>query len=746
MLSDEPEGNKEPPELPQEQDEDNLMAISVQAISGSECKGTIRLQGWLQKRQVLMLVDSGSTHSFINAELAKNMEGAQPLGKEVQVRVADGSVLQCASVIPNCTWWIQGCSFHSDLRVLQLGSYDVILGMDWLSMHSPMEVDWVRKSMSFEYQGLPIHLQGVSAVTNQCNEISYDQLRGMTRRNSISVVLQLCTVEETPEAPVPQAVRPLIEQFSDLFEEPTSLPPRRACDHAIPLLPGAQPVNLRPYRYLPALKDELERQVAEMLKNGVIRHSNSAYSSPALLIKKKDGTWRVCIDYRRLNASSVKTKYPMPIIEELLDELHGASWFSKLDLRAGYHQIRLARGEEHKTAFQTHRGHSEYLVMSFGLTGAPATFLSAMNQTLAPLLRKCVLVFFDDILVYSATLDEHIHHLSQVLQLLRQHDWKVKLSKCAFGQRSLSYLGHVISDQGVSTDNSKIEAIKNWIQPTTPKQLRGFLGLAGYYRKFVRNFGIISKPLTDLLRKGSIFTWSASAEEAFQHLKQALASAPVLAMPDFSKPFVVETDASDVGVGAVLSQSSHPLAFISRALGPKSKGLSTYEKEFVAIILAVDHWRPYLQTSEFIIKTDHRSLTHLDDQRLHTPWQQKAFTKLLGLNYRICYRKGQDNRVADALSRCRYPAQPTLATISSSQPAWLDEVIKSYATDAQAVKLLQELSVKKEQEGAFQLYQGIIRHHGRVWLGNSSALHQRVLQALHDSATGGHSGFPVTYR
>lgn len=417
-----------------------------------------------------------------------------------------------------------------------------------------------------------------------------------------------------------------------------------------------------------------------------------------------------------------------------------------IDLRAGYHQIRLARGEEHKTAFQTHRGHSEYLVMSFGLTGAPATFLSAMNQTLAPLLRKCVLVFFDDILVYSATLDEHIHHLSQVLQLLRQHDWKVKLSKCAFGQRSLSYLGHVISDQGVSTDNSKIEAIKNWIQPTTPKQLRGFLGLAGYYRKFVRNFGIISKPLTDLLRKGSIFTWSASAEEAFQHLKQALASAPVLAMPDFSKPFVVETDASDVGVGAVLSQSSHPLAFISRALGPKSKGLSTYEKEFVAIILAVDHWRPYLQTSEFIIKTDHRSLTHLDDQRLHTPWQQKAFTKLLGLNYRICYRKGQDNRVADALSRCRYPAQPTLATISSSQPAWLDEVIKSYATDAQAVKLLQELSVKKEQEGAFQLYQGIIRHHGRVWLGNSSALHQRVLQALHDSATGGHSGFPVTYR
>jgi hypothetical protein len=200
-------------------------------------------------------------------------------------------------------------------------------------------------------------------------------------------------------------------------------------------------------------------------------------------------------------------------------------------------------------------------------------------------------------------------------------------------------LGHVISAAGVATDDSKIESIRTWPIPTNLKELRGFLGLSGYYRKFIKHYAIISQPLTALLKKGTLFIWSADAEVAFGTLKQALMTAPVLALPDFNTQFVVETDACDVGIGAVLSQKGHPLAFVSRALSPRNKGLSVYEKEYLAILLAVQQWRPYLQLAEFVIKTDHKSLIHLTDQRLHTVWQQKAFTKMMGLQYKVVYKK-----------------------------------------------------------------------------------------------------------
>lgn len=299
-------------------------------------------------------------------------------------------------------------------------------------------------------------------------------------------------------------------------------------------------------------------------------------------------------------------------------------------------------GEAHKTTFQTHLGHYEFRVMPFGLTGAPGTFQKAMNHTLAPLLRKCALVFFDDILIYSASLEDHISHLQQVFQLLAKDEWKVKLSKCKFAKQQVAYLGHIINSSGVSTDPVKIQAIAAWPLPTNIKELRSFLGLAGYYRKFIRHFGVISQPLNTLLKKGALFIWTNEHTLAFHTLQHALTQAPVLSLPDFNTTFFIETDASAVGVGAVLMQKGHPLAFLSKALGPKSRGLSTYEKEYLAVILTVQQWRYYLQHTEFIILTDHKSLTQLNEQRLHTPWQHKVFTKLLGLQYKILYRPGSE--------------------------------------------------------------------------------------------------------
>lgn len=293
--------------------------------------------------------------------------------------------------------------------------------------------------------------------------------------------------------------------------------------------------------------------------------------------------------------------------------------------------------------------------MSFGLAAAPATFLGAMNTTLHPLLRVCVVMFFDDILDFSKTLAEHVDLLRQVLQLLRADQWQVKQSKCAVGQQQIAYLGHVINAEGVSTDPSKIETIKQWPTPSNAKKVRSFLGLAGYYRKFVKHFGIIARPLFNLLKKGRPFVWTDDTQTAFSLLQQRLISASVLQLPDFSKPFVIDTDACEYGVGAVLQQGGHPIAYMSKPLGPKNGGLSTYEKECMAILMAVEQWRPYLHTDEFLIRTDQRGLVHLDDQRLSTVWQQKAFMKLFGLRYKICYHQGTTNGAADALSRRAHP-------------------------------------------------------------------------------------------
>jgi hypothetical protein len=399
-------------------------------------------------------------------------------------------------------------------------------------------------------------------------------------------------------------VKELLVTYAEVFADKVTFLLPRPFNHTSPLVPGARPINIMPYRYAPALKTEIERQVQGMLNAGLIQPSDSPFSSTVLLVKKKDNTFRFCVDYRHMNAITSKGQFPVPIIDEFLDELKNASWFSTLDLCYGFHQIPMHPNDCFKTAFQTHSGHYEFRVMSFGLTGAPHSFQRAMNSTLASLLRKCVLIFFDDILVYNSSLAEHIHHLHQVFHILQRDQWRVKLCKCLFAQRKISYLWYVISAAGVATCPAKVQAVADWDVPTSVKELRSFLGLAGYYRKFVKHFGIISRPLTDLLKKNSVFVWTPEHAVAFQTLKTSLIHAPFLALPDFSKPFCIETDASAFGVGVVLMQVHHPIAYVSKALGRRLRGLPTYEKEYVTILLVVEHWRSYLHVGEFVIATN----------------------------------------------------------------------------------------------------------------------------------------------
>ncbi|KAF3772046.1 Retrovirus-related Pol polyprotein from transposon 297 [Nymphaea thermarum] len=504
---------------------------------------------------------------------------------------------------------MQKTPFTIDLYLLPIGGVDLVLGIQWMKPLKRTLLDWENMTLTFPKEGGgEITLEAINPNVDPKPALRFliaNQPAFWLVSMLKDVIPSTTEVEERPAE-----IQRVLDRYHMVFEEPKGLPPTRSYDHHITLVQGVEAVNVRPYRYAYSQKVEIKKLVKEMLESGVIRPSNSPFSSFVLLVKKKDGTWRFCVDYWALNEVTVKDKHPIPFIDELLGELTGASYFSKMDLRAGYHQIRMQREDVHKTAFRTHDGHYEFLVMPFGLTNAPATFQRCMNDLFRSYLRDYVLVFFDDILVYSPTLEMHARHLDTVLSILRDNKLYAKMSKCTFGQTSVGYLGHIVSRDGVRAEPEKLVAIEQWPLPKNLKEMRGFLGLTGYYRCFISGYGSIASPLTHMLKNGP-FQWTDKSREAFTQLKAALMSAPVLALPDFEKEFTVETNASDVGVGAVLSEEGHPIAFMSKALTKRAKPLSTYEKELLAMVLAVDKWRPYLLGCKFLVRIDHNSLKYM---------------------------------------------------------------------------------------------------------------------------------------
>jgi hypothetical protein len=422
-------------------------------------------------------------------------------------------------------------------------------------------------------------------------------------------------------------------------------------EFVIELQPGTAPISKLPYKMTPKELAELKVQLNKLLDKGYIRPSSSPCGCPALFVKKKDQSLRLCVDYWLLNALTIKNKYPLPHINILFDQLAGARAFSKVNLRLGYHKIKIHPEDVPKTTSSTRYGLYEYLVMSFGLTNAPAHFMYLMKSVFMPELDKFVVVFIDNILIYSKSKEEHAQHLYVILQWLWNHQLYAKFSKCAFWLKEVPFHGHIIFATGIAVDPSKVQEVLDWKSPKLVTQIRSYLRLAGYYRWFIPNFSKIAKPMTQLLEKEAKFKWSPQCEEAFLTLKKLLTTAPVLAQPDIEKLFDVYCDASSMGIGGVLMQDGRAIAYASRQLRRHEEHYPTHDIELLAVIHTLKVWRHYLLGNLVHIYTDHKSLKYLFTQPDLNMRQRRWLELIKDYELEVHYHPSKANVVADALSR-----------------------------------------------------------------------------------------------
>lgn len=468
------------------------------------------------------------------------------------------------------------------------------------------------------------------------------------------------------KGPTPPTIPQEFQEYQDVFDKTAAdtLPNRRPFDHQIPLFEGTMPPHGPIYPLSPTELKTLREYLDEHLANGFIRPSQSPAAAPILFVKKKDGSLRLCVDYRGLNKITVKNRYPLPLITEMLNRLSTAKYFTKIDLRNAYNQIRIAKGDEWKTAFRTRYGLYEYLVMPFGLTNAPASFQHLVNSTFHDMIDRFVVAYLDDILIYSDTREEHEQHVRTVLKRLRDAGLYAKGEKCEFYSTTVEFLGYIVSPEGIQMDPEKVRAISEWPRPETLTQTRSFLGFANFYRHFIANYSHLVAPLTSLTKTTTKWQWNERAEESFKAIKEAFAKGGLLAHYDPTKPIIVETDASDFAIGAVLSQlhgdKLRPVAFFSRKLNPAEMNYEIHDKELLAIVSAFKVWRQYCEGASHKIKvvTDHQPLVYFETKRQLSRRQARWSEVLSNYDYKIEYRSGKQSTKPDALSR-RPDYEPT---------------------------------------------------------------------------------------
>jgi hypothetical protein len=550
---------------------------------------TVQLYPKNQAEPVISLIDSGATTNFIHPEIVEKFKLPKiSLTNPRNIRMLDGSLPKNGKVWHKVflEFTCQGIPSTAEFLVCPIGKNQAILGMPWLQDQNP-DIDWKEQTIT---------LAEISKIASE-EEADSDPLKGLP---------------------------PIYHEFAKVFgeEEFKTLPPHRTYDLSIDLKEGAKLHHGPLYSMTELESQTLKKWIDEELAAGKIRRSESEAGAPVMFVKKADGSLRLVVDYRQLNNVTKKNVYPLPRQDDLMAQLQGAKIFTKLDLRWGYNNVRIKEGDEYKTAFRTKYGLFETLVMPFGLTNAPATFQHFMNDIFRDMLDTKVVIYLDDILIFSKSQEDHERDVREVLRRLAANQLFCKLSKCSFHVDTVDYLGLVISPKGISMEEKKVQAIKEWPIPQNVKQIQSFLGFANFLRRFVPNYSTLARPLHNRTHKDTKWEWGSREQESFQAIKDAICQKPVLAHPDPTKPYYLETDASGAAMGAVLNQRQedrrlHPIAYMSQSFAGAEQNYDTHDKELLAIIKAFEFWRIFLGgTKEPItVFTDHRNLEYWQDSR-----------------------------------------------------------------------------------------------------------------------------------
>jgi transposase InsO family protein len=659
----------------------NEFTLTTTRLVKTSAAKLLVLQGTIAGASCTFLIDTGASRSFISTSFAAKFTHKPPV-KHVadKVRLADGTHILSDAYFPRARFHLGTYSCIHDFHTVPLSEFDVVLGKDWLNTISPVTFDFQRNVMSFKAHGRRHVLRSPreSALVPSDNFLSIMSFKRALRKPGTELYVVQCKdfqpSSNSVSSPAPRSVMspadpvPLVDlsdlhkQFADVLQPPApGLPPERpGYDFQIDTIPGSAPPSCAPMRLAPPVLEYLKQDLEEMVANGYIRPSTSPYAAPLFYVKKKDDAkLRMVLDYRALNAVTIKNKYPLPNIDDLLNQLHGAKVFTKLDLAAGYYQLRMHPDSVAKTAFTTRYGSFEFLVMPMGLSNAPSAFQRLVNDIFRPYLDKFVQVYLDDILIYSRTPEEHKVHVRKVLQLLKDNHLHVKPSKCKWAVPAVDYLGHTVTGEGIGVDPRKVQAITDWPAPANQQQLYSFLGLANYYRRFIHDYAKIALPLYSLLGSKATWQWTPDHDSAFASLKQALSSAPLLATPDFSKPFVVQCDASDFAIGSVLSQGTDAdhrvIAYESRKLKDAETRYLNHDKELLSVVHALRTWRHLLIGSPFTVRvlTDNTPAKFvLSKKATSLNRRQTAWLDFFAdFDFTLEHVPGTANVVADALSR-----------------------------------------------------------------------------------------------
>ena len=666
-----------------------------------------KLSGFIGPRSapVRALIDSGATALFLDSAVAERA-GVLLNPSARSVRLADGTMKTAkGTTTAVCTLRGSGASedltFDAEFCVLDLNGHDAILGVPWLAHFNPT-IDWRDGTLTIERPEGQVRLARPSPQSEEHREAAAirsttprimlstrSQWDKMIRKNLLDLssieMIRVRTVDEhlaalqgapadaPPEQRPPALVR-LLKEFADVMPDklgPVDLTAKSpgGIEHVIELTPDAKPHAAPLRRYSPIEDAEIRRVVEEQLTLGRMRESTSPWGSMVLLAKKKDGTLRFCVDYRVLNNSTIKNRYALPLADDCFDRARGARVFSKLDLHSGFWQIRLAEQSAAMTAFRTRFGHYEYTVLPMGLCNAPGTFMHVMNSIFRRQLERFMLVFLDDMFIYSRTENEHIGHLREVLEVLRREGLYLKPSKCEWMLPEVEFLGHRIGRDGLSVDPHKVDAVNHWTAPTNVSELRSFLGLAGYYRRFLEQYSKIAFPLTELTKDDIEWKWGDAEAAAFAQLKAMLTSAPVLKLANPDLPYVIHCDASGYAIGACLMQDHgnglQPISYLSAKMKPAETRYAPHEQELLALVYACRMWRHYLHNGQpFTVLSDHQSLRFFTTQPTLSARQARWKDDLAEFDFSIKYIEGPKNVVADALSRRpdHRPSQPSDGT------------------------------------------------------------------------------------